>query len=146
MQETVAVPITSVLTVEHVMPVAWETSGFYELALATKAKLPEGLSPTEDQELNAKRTFRNTVIHTLGNLTLLTQPLNSSVSCGPFDDRLHESGELKPGKRSTISGQSLLTLNAYFQTSGLSPWNEKTIGDRGEALFNAALTLWARPD
>lgn len=146
LQETVAVPITNALTLEHVMPVSWETAGSYELTQATESNSHKPLLPSEGLKYDAARMFRNAVIHTFGNLTLVTQPLNSTVGCGPFEDTVDASGELKAGKRSTISGQSLLTLNAYFQSNDLSPWNDQRIEDRGETLFKAALKLWARPD
>ena len=52
------------LTVEHDLPQNWEKDGHYSI---------EGM----DESL---RLARQRAIQTFGNLTLLTQPLNSSVS------------------------------------------------------------------
>jgi len=68
--------------------------------------MPQAWKPEKwpiDDASDAARASRNLLLHTLGNLTLLTQPMNSSVSCGPFKE-----------KRPEIT-QSLLTLNAYFE-------------------------------
>ena len=54
---------------------------------------------------------RENVVDTIGNLSLLTFRLNSSVSNGPFED-----------KRNAILQQSALRLNRYFQTIGA--WDE----------------------
>jgi len=49
------------LTIEHMMPVWWNED---------KWPLPSGISEEE----------RNILVNTIGNLTLVTQPLNSSMS------------------------------------------------------------------
>lgn len=58
------VPTVEHLTVEHVLPQSWELSDYDDLEF-------------EDVEARARR---NRLLHTFGNLTLLTQSLNSSVS------------------------------------------------------------------
>ncbi len=79
--------------------------------------------------------IRQTVRNSLGNLTLLTQSLNSSVSRGPFS-----------GKRPAITQQSRLSLNAYFQRfSDDDVWNEETIIKRGEELADLAIRVWPHP-
>ena len=78
---------------------------------------------------------RWTLLHSLGNLTLLTQPLNSEVSNGPFSI-----------KRPEITKQSLLILNSYFQRfSDDDTWNEDTILERGKHLAALALRVWEYP-
>jgi hypothetical protein len=63
------------------------------------------------------------MLHTLGNLTLLTPRLNSSVSNGPFCN-----------KRSAIAGQSRLIMNSYFQRfTDDYTWDEKAIGHRARS-------------
>ena len=110
------IEIKSALTVEHVLPQGAD-------ALNWPFSEPSG-GETID--------VRWRLTHSLGNLTLLTQPLNSSVSNGPF-----------VAKRPAITTQSLLTLNSYFQ--GQSEWNEATILERGSVLAAAATQLWPRP-
>ena len=87
---------------------------------------------TDEEE---RESIRWTHLHSIGNLTLLTQPLNSEVSNGPFK-----------AKRPEITKQSLLVLNSYFQKfSNKDSWNEKTILERGKRLTDLALKVWAYP-
>lgn len=128
MQGSNHVPVQSALTVEHVMPQSWGTEASY------------GAAGIDD----LKRIERDLTIQGFGNLTLLTQPLNSSVSNGPFNDRLTESGRVVQGKRSKL-GQSALLMNTYFNQQGLDKWDEDAIALRAKALFEAAVLVWARP-
>jgi hypothetical protein len=109
------------LTVEHLLP--------------QKAALSDYPYPKiGDQEVEAQDVRRNRLIHTIGNLTLLTGPLNSSVSNGPFAD-----------KRPAIAGNSALRLNARFQAPEQSTWSELNIFERGRDLFAYAKILWPSP-
>lgn len=110
------------LTIEHIMPQHWRTTWPLQSGALCGA-LDEG-SP--------EVVTRDSLIHTLGNLTLLTQPLNSTVSNGPYD-----------AKRKEITANSLLQLNAYFQTQ--DHWDPATITARAEALFKLACKVWPRP-
>lgn len=121
------VPVQSVLTVEHVMPQSWRTEASYHA--------------DDMDELQHKR---DSTIHEFGNLTLLTQPLNSSVSNGPFLDRQNASGQKVEGKRSKL-GQSALLMNTYFNRQSLDAWDERAIATRAHALFDAAVLVWGRP-
>jgi hypothetical protein len=113
-----AVTIAGALSVEHVMPVEWRSHW----------KLPAPLpATTPDQQTAEER--RDTLVHTFGNLTLLTQPLNSSVSNGPYDD-----------KRKEYIHQALLRLNTYFHD--VPVWDEDAILTRGKALFAHAKAIW----
>ena len=72
------------------------------------------------------------VLHQLGNLTLLTKPLNSSVSNGAF-----------ARKRGQIAKQSRVRLNTYFQDFGDDYlWGAADIYQRGEALAKLAIKVW----
>ncbi len=123
--------LTEALTVEHILPQAWESSGHYPIPDMT----------------DSQRIERNRVLHTFGNLTLLTKALNSSVSNGPFQSIVDAtSGEIiNEGKRIGIATQSRLKMNAYFQTLTQSAWDEATILTRAGKLFNQALQNWSRP-
>ena len=109
------ISIDDELTIEHVMPQGW-TVEFWPL--------PEG------DDLGD--ITRDQVIHTFGNLTLLTKKLNSAVSNGSYRDKQPE-----------ITLQSALRLNAYFQSTGA--WDEDAIRVRGQKLFDVAVKVWARP-
>ncbi len=83
----------------------------------------------EDVEATDKRDRAK---HTFGNLTLLTQPLNSSVSNSAFEI-----------KRPDIVRNSALALNRYFHDR--ESWDETQITVRGEALFAHATGKWPYP-
>jgi len=126
-QENMLLP--QALTVEHILPQAWENSSYY--------LIPE---MTDNQRIERNRT-----LHTFGNLTLLTQALNSSTSNGPFHSYTNSTtGELVEGKRRKICG-SLLKINAYFQNLKDVDWNEEAIFARGESLLNEAKKCWHYP-
>ncbi|HBO1216228.1 TPA: DUF262 domain-containing protein [Pseudomonas aeruginosa] len=122
------VPAQSDLTIEHVLPQSWEKLPAYQIADMTEGQ----------------RQLREAAIHGFGNLTLLTQPLNSSISNGPFADTLDDEGEQILGKRSRL-GQSALLLNSYFHQIAFSTWNDVAIENRSKALLKAALLVWPKP-
>lgn len=111
------------LTIEHIMP-----QGFLP------GEWPYPASITDD--IQVQQAQRHNLLHSLGNLTLLTQPLNSVLSCGPFHL-----------KRPEITSQGLLILNAYFQKFPNDfPWNEEAILNRGKYLADVALKIWKYPE
>jgi len=121
-QEAILLPIGNSLTIEHIMPRGFKPEEW---------PYPE----QETAEEREQESRRWTSLHTLGNLTMLTQPLNSEVSNGPFNL-----------KRPEITKQSLLVLNSYFQGfSDDDVWNEKTILARGFHLADQAIKVWAYP-
>ncbi len=119
MQEKVK--IVSDLTVEHVMPQSW-----YE-----NWPLSDSPSAVSDDD-SPEALRRDRALHTLGNLTLLTQELNSSVSNAGFAAR-----------RAEIVKQSTLLLNAYFQDR--TAWDVDSIEERGRHLFELACVVWPHP-
>lgn len=122
------VPVQSDLTVEHVMPQSWEKLPIYQIAEMTEPQ----------------RQLREAVVHGFGNLTLLTQPLNSSISNGPFADTHNACCEPVLGKRSRL-GQSALLLNTYFHQTALLAWDDDAVARRSESLLKAALLVWPKP-
>ena len=110
------------LSVEHVLPQSFTSTDY---------PFPTG------GEVGQQAIYRNQYLHNIGNLTLLTQSLNSSVSNGPFSE-----------KRTAIAQQSTLRLNAYFQNPlhGPDVWNEDAIKHRAENLLEIGLRLWPRPE
>lgn len=116
--------LDNILTVEHIMPQSWRYNWSF-------VKVDE--STDEHFERDSRRAD---ALHTFGNLTLLTQPLNSSVGNGSFAK-----------KRPAIALQSRLRLNAYFQNlADTDTWDEEDITARGKALFQTALEVWPGPD
>jgi hypothetical protein len=118
------VPEQPDLTIEHVMPQSWKNVPGYQV----------------DESM---QHIREAVVHSFGNLTLLTQPLNSIVSNGPYVERDDGISKL-PGKRSQL-GQSALLINTYFQQPTCVVWNEEAIARRSRAMLKAAELVWPRP-
>ena len=116
------ITIEGPLTVEHVLPQSWEPPAWPEP--------PESETRSESEETAIER--RERLLHSLGNLTLLTQALNSSVSNGPYDE-----------KRPEIASQSTLRLNTYFQEA--LTWDEDVIQSRGRLLLEQAKKIWPHP-
>jgi hypothetical protein len=115
------------LTVEHVMPQN-PTLGAWPLFTNHDWK-------GETANPEALALFKDMVVHSFGNLTLLTQPLNSSVSNGPFRR-----------KRPEIARQSKLRLNTYFQQfSDEDLWTWESIAARSDQLFMVAKQVWPHP-
>ncbi len=123
--------IDSELTVEHIMPQSW----------IAHWPLPDGSRGMEwgelydaapgDARAGATRV-RELAIHTFGNLTIIRQALNSSVSNGPWAD-----------KRPALLAASLLPLN--LQLGSYDKWDEVAIMKRGQALLEKALQIWPGP-
>jgi len=136
-QESLPLPINNQLTIEHVMPRGFKPEEWpypeQEIAELKKLESNQEQLESKQRELESKRWA---LLHSLGNLTLLTQPLNSEVSNGPFNL-----------KRPEITKQSLLILNSYFQRfSDDDAWNEDTILERGVHLADVALRVWEYPE
>lgn len=119
------IEIKSELTVEHILPQKWQehwpVPGFDHV--------PNG---EVDADQVARAMERTQAINKLGNLTLLTHALNSTVSNGPFSVKL-------PAVRAHAS----LTLNR--ELNAFDHWDEETILKRGQALFEVARKIWRGP-
>ncbi|TWU02711.1 GmrSD restriction endonuclease domain-containing protein [Stieleria varia] len=107
------------LAIEHVMPRKWTTHW----------PLPGGLRSEGEREA---------LIHTIGNLTLLTSRLNSKVSNGPW---LGESG-----KRQGLDGHDVLFINRELLKTAKESWNESMIRARNEALADLIIKVWTTPE
>jgi membrane-associated protease RseP (regulator of RpoE activity) len=81
--------------------------------------------------IKEKVSRRNLMIHTIGNLTIVTQPLNSALRNAPFD-----------AKKTELRHSSLM-LNQYFDE--LSEWNDDSIRLRAQILSEYARRLWPYP-
>ncbi len=112
-------PELDTLSVEHIMPQKWKLED-YPLA--------------DDAEA---RTTRDRLIHSIGNLTLVTPGYNSALSNRSFTE-----------KRPEIAANSSLMLNSYFQGfSDEDLWDEAAIKRRArDVLLTHALAQWPLPD
>lgn len=119
------IEIKSELTIEHIMPQKWRSHwpvpGFEHVA--------EG---EIDVDQLAREVEREQAINKLGNLTLLTHSLNATVSNGPFSVKM-------PAVRAHASLALNRELNAFDH------WDEETILQRGQALFEVARKIWRGP-
>jgi hypothetical protein len=68
----------------------------------------------------------------MGNLTLLTQSLNSSVSNSAWAE-----------KKEAILDASLLPISQRLRR--YDTWNEESIAQRGKELLAEALKIWPGP-
>jgi len=109
------------LTIEHIMPQLWEP--FWPLP-SMEGESGEAYAQRKQQ--------RNRVIHTFGNLTLLTSSLNPLLSNGPFVE-----------KKSTILHHSAINLNRFLHDA--EDWDEDRIAERGQSLFTVAARIWPYP-
>lgn len=104
--------------IEHVMPRKW----------AAHWPPAEGFRSDAD---------RDQLIHTIGNLTLLTGKLNSKVSNGPW---------LGPdGKRQGLEGHDVLLLNRELLRANRDAWTDAAIRGRSEELAKLILAIWPAP-
>ncbi len=104
--------------IEHVMPRKWQVHW----------PLPEG-SRSEGE--------RDALIHTIGNLTLLTSRLNSKVSNGPW---VGESGKMQG-----LEAHDVLMLNRKLLDAAGTEWNDSKIRSRSDALAKLILEIWPTP-
>ncbi len=106
------------LTIEHLMPTGWEQ---------TKWPLPKNVDTV------AATYQRNTLIHSTGNLTLVTQKLNSSMSNDPWQS-----------KRDELQKYAVLLLNNELLPQ--PSWDEDTIRDRSRRMAKLVSERWPGPD
>lgn len=106
------------LSVEHILPQKWKPADY----------------PLPEDSDEAKAT-RARLIHSIGNLTLVTPGFNTSLSNAAIKQ-----------KRPDLARESALALNAHFQElSNDDAWNEERIIARAETLLPLALAAWPRP-
>jgi uncharacterized protein with ParB-like and HNH nuclease domain len=125
-----ALSLEGSLTVEHLLPQNWQEhwplpDGSKGLDFIELFTAPEG-----DARAAASRV-RNAALQTLGNLTIVTQPLNSAASNAEWKN-----------KRSELISHSLLPINQHLYA--VETWDEKAIAARGADLFARAIKLWPR--
>jgi hypothetical protein len=80
---------------------------------------------------------RDRLIHTFGNLTLLTGRLNSKVSNGPW---LGEGG-----KRQALEAHDVLLLNRAILKLGRVGWTDESIRARTRELTQVIIDVWPVP-
>ncbi|GJH20392.1 DUF262 domain-containing protein [Caballeronia novacaledonica] len=123
-----AVKFDGPVTVEHIMPQGWVP----HWPLQDGSQGVEDAWPGDENQpgvLASQR--RDNLVHTFGNLTLITGSLNSAIKNGPWQE-----------KRREILSHSLLPLNN--QLHQYEAWDETTIEKRGRELLDRANRIWPR--
>lgn len=114
---------TSNLTLEHLIPQKWEPHW--------------PLDDTQEDPL----AWRSSHLHKLGNLTLTTGPLNSSLSNGPWHAPLQPND-----KRRSLVNHSLLKLNSAVVTQYSESFTETEVDERGAYLADLITQIWRGPE
>ena len=110
------------LTLEHVIPRSWERS--WPL----------------DESVDDPLEWREQHLHRLGNLTLTTGELNSSLSNGPWN----KPKKPKDKKRGLVK-HSLLKLNKRLADDFPEKFDERSVDNRGELLADEIVAIWPGP-
>ena len=103
------------LTREHIMPSKWQRNW----------PLPESMD--RDEAIDA----RDQAVKEIGNLTLVTGKLNSSLSDAPWSDKI-----------GTLSRHTTLRLNWELLESPPKSWTEEIIRERSEQLASFVKEIW----
>lgn len=109
--------IPSGLTIEHVLPQAWRENW--------------PTAPPEDPVLELDRQVH---VHRIGNLTLVTQKLNSPLSNLPWRE-----------KRIEINKHSVLQMNRRIIDDHPDAWDEGVIDRRSAELASIITSVWPGP-
>jgi len=115
------------LAIEHLMPQEWPE----HWPLTGGKFAPRDRQTGVDEALRAEINARDSLIHSIGNLTLLTPPANTSASNAGFET-----------KRARLL-DSLLSTNAAILKE--NTWDEATILQRADRLSLLTSELWPNP-
>jgi hypothetical protein len=108
--------VRSRATIEHLMPQKW------------RKHWPADLS--EEQEAQRERTIQH-----LGNLTIVTQALNSKVSNGPWHTK----------RDHFLNSDDVLITKDAVNIAGDDSWNEEKITSRTDQMIRQILSIWPAP-
>lgn len=118
------------LDIEHVMPRGW------------RSYWQDGI--VNDPEASATR---DKLINTIGNLTLVTKSLNSTLSNRPWSDSDANvnpgKGENKGlGKRALLNKYSVLALSRSIVDEHPDAWTDADIDERSQAIVSVIVEAW----
>lgn len=112
------------LTIEHILPQEWRAHW-----------------PVENGANRIEREMaRDGLVHTIGNLTLLTSPMNGSQSNRPWTPNEIYS----EGKCALLAKHTTLHLNKSIADHSI--WDEGAIDRRAASLFTMAVAIWPAPE
>ena len=113
------------LTIEHIMPQQWQENWGLQ-------QVPSPLDVESEFDATERR---NSLIHSIGNLTLVNKKLNPALSNAPWEE-----------KQAGLSEHSTLFLNKVLLTNAPDVWDEDAIKTRARRLFQAAAKVWPHAD
>jgi Protein of unknown function (DUF1524) len=111
----------SKLQVEHIMPQEWHEHWSVDSEAAIR--------------------LRDSKVDTIGNLTLVSEKLNPSLSNASWVGVAPKF----VGKKSGLAEHSMLCLNSHLVSKYPDAWDEICIDSRATVLFAVAKTIWPAP-
>ena len=96
--------------------------------------MPQSLSEEWQHHLGSTWVEDYYYLHTIGNLTLVTQEWNSSMSNALY------------AKKKGLLGQHALKLNSSYFADGPKQWNGEAILERSRLLANIIIQIWPAPE
>ena len=125
-----AISIDGPLTIEHIMPQSWEDH--WPLPDGSRGLTTDGSGTDEDESPRAMATrARHEAVHTIGNLTVITQSLNSLTTNAAW-----------PDKKERLLRYTVLPINQALHR--WATWDERMITERGDEFLARALRIWPR--
>ena len=121
------------LWVEHVMPQKWKQHWQLADPGGEHHKDPGSGIPVSNQQ------WRDRMVNTMGNLTLLTSKLNARISNGPYENADEDSDKRREYRKHAI-------LRITHEISSKEGWDEAAIVRRAEDMFEHAVQIWRYPE
>lgn len=125
------------VSVEHIMPQQWaEHYPLCDQVVPKEMNAEWYFNLSEEKmelyaQLKPHIMKRRSIIHNIGNLTAVTQPLNAAMRNASFTDK------------KIYFRESVLALNRYFDS--VPAWDEHAIKGRADKLFISACKVWRAP-
>ena len=120
------------LQIEHVMPSTWQPTWKLKSGAFAPADYASLDGFLNDDPLYVEARERDQVVDTLGNLTLITAPLNQGYGNDPFAEKKEE-----------LEAHTILLLNRSIRDQ--TAWDVVQIRSRSDMLACLALKRWRRP-
>lgn len=122
-------------TLEHIIPKRWQTHwGDVDIYDMTTGELFEGAD--ED-----KVKYRNNVVMNLGNMILLNQSLNSSVSNNKINIKIDGIPDKHNGYRICSSMELTKEIISAYD-NGENIWDERNVASRKKSLLDLFFIIW----
>jgi hypothetical protein len=117
------------LTIEHVLPQGWR----------------EHWQLTDPSDSTAAAE-RDRLLHTIGNLTLVTDRLNPALSNRPWTDEEAKARQVgDKGKRTLLDEHAVLMLTRPVVKDHPTVWDENAIQNRSASLAEDVIKVWPAP-